>query len=156
MFSPDTSTSSHKQKTNKHINMTTIENTCGTPMTPSSAEVTALTSGTWHMGWTHNAWTPITNFEQLWALAQTTQARALLLDTYFPLASETLTAYQRSILMSVNLPATKSNNPAAELTFCDGTIRQRVCGFAYCVEDTPGGEGYWYCDECRNYGKEEE
>jgi hypothetical protein len=108
------------------------------------------------MGWTHNAWTPITNFEQLWALAQTTQARALLLDTYFPLASETLTAYQRSILMSVNLPATKSNNPAAELTFCDGTIRQRVCGFAYCVEDTPGGEGYWYCDECRNYGKEEE
>jgi hypothetical protein len=79
-----------------------------------------------------------------------------LLDTYFPLASETLTHYQRNILMSVKLPATKSSHPAAELTFCDGTIRQRVCGFAYCVEDTTGGEGYWYCDECRNYEKKEE
>ena len=136
--------------------MTTIDTTCRTPTTPSSAEVSALTSGTWHLGWTPNTWTPIINFEQLWAVAQTTQARALLLDTYFPLASETLTHYQRNILMSVKLPATKSSHPAAELTFCDGTIRRRVCGFAYCVEDTTDGEGYWYCDECRNYEKKEE
>ena len=39
---------------------------------------------------------------------------------------------------------------------CDGTLRKRVCGFAYCVEDTPDGEGYWYCDECRGYKEEDE
>ena len=138
--------------------MTTTGNTYmtpKTPMTPATQEVTALTSGTWHPGWTPNTWAPITNFEQLWAVAQTTQARALLLDTYFPLASETLTPYRRSILMSVKLPATKSSHPDAELTFCDGTLRHRVCGFAYCVEDAPDGEGYWYCDECRKYGEEQ-
>ena len=125
------------------------------PMTPGSAEVSALTTGAWFLGWKADRWTPIPRFEEEWALATTSQARAGLLDTYFPLASATLTAHQRSILMSVSLPATKSSHLDAELTFCDGTVWQRSCGFAYCVEDTPDGEGYWYCDECRRYGEEE-
>ena len=127
-----------------------------TPMTPGSAEVSALTTGAWFPGWKADAWTPIPRFEEEWALATTSEARARLLSVYYPLASSTLTHYQRSILMCVSLPATKSSNPDAELTFCDGTLRQRICGFAYCVEDTPDGEGYWYCDECRRYGEEEE
>ena len=126
------------------------------PMTPGSAEVRALTTGGWHLGWTADAWTPIPSFEEEWALATTSEARARLLKTYYPLASSTLTHYQRSILMGVSLPATKSSNPDAELTFCDGTLRQRICGFAYCVEDTPNGEGFWYCDECCKYGEEED
>jgi hypothetical protein len=120
-----------------------------TPMTPATAEVSALMTGTWHLGWKANTWSPIPSFEEQWALAHTTEARAHLLDIYFPMASQTLTHYQRSILMSVTLPAKKSSNPEAELTFCDGTIRKRVCGLAYCTEDTPDGAGYWYCDECR-------
>ncbi len=127
-----------------------------TPMTPATSEVSALMTGIWHLGWTANTWAPIPNFEEQWAIAQTSEARASLLLTYFPLASETLTHYRRSILMNVSLPATKSSNPDAELTFCDGTLRRRVCGFAYCVEDTPDGEGYWYCDECRGYKEEDE
>ncbi len=125
------------------------------PMTPGSAEVSALTTGGWFLGWKADAWTPIPRFEEEWALATTSEARARVLDTYYPLASATLTHYQRSILMGVSLPATKSSHPDAELTFCDGTLRQRICGFAYCVEDGPDGEGYWYCDECRRYGEEE-
>jgi len=124
--------------------------------TPSAAEVTALTTGTWHLGWNANTWTPIPNFEEQWAIAQTTEARASLLDTYFPLASETLTHYQRSILMSITLPAKKSCNSDAELTFCNGTLRKRVCDFTYCVEDTSDGGGYWYCDACRNFANEQE
>ena len=54
--------------------------------------------------------------------------------------------------MSVNLPAKKSDHLDAELTFCDGTITNRFCGFAYCVEDTYVGSGFWYCDECRKSG----
>jgi len=129
--------------------MQTTDMTPATPMTPATAEIFALMTGTWHLGWKANTWTPITSFEEQWALAQTSKARAHLLDTYFPLASETLTRYQRCILMSVTLPATKSSHPDAELTFCDGTLRKRVCDFAYCVQDTPDGSGYWYCDACR-------
>jgi hypothetical protein len=128
--------------------MTTLDMT---PMTPATAEVSALMTGIWHLGWTANTWAPIPNFEEQWAIAKTSEARVSLLQTYFPLASEKLTFHQRRILMNISLPATKSSNPDAELTFCDGTLRQRVCGFAYCVEDTPDGEGYWYCDECRNF-----
>ena len=150
---------SFKQKPNEHINMTTIGNTCmtpKTPMTPATQEVVVLTTGSWHPGWKANTWTPIPSFEEQWALTKTAEERASLLAFYSPTASPTLTHYQRSILMSVKLPATKSSHPDAELTFCDGTLRKRVCGFAYCVEDTPDGEGYWYCDECRAYKEEDE
>ena len=119
------------------------------PMTPCTAELRALTRGEWHLGWKADVWTPIPRFEEEWAEASSSEARARLLDRYYPLASARLTYYQRSILMSVSLPATKSSHPEAELTFCDGTVRQRICGLTYCVEDTPDGEGYWYCDECR-------
>ena len=141
---------------------TTMDNTCMfpmspmTPMTPATQEVVVLTTGSWHQGWKANTWTPITSFEDQWALAKTAEERASLLAFYSPTASLTLTHHQRSILMSVNLPTTKSSHPDAELTFCDGTLRKRVCGFAYCVEDTPDGEGYWYCDECRGYREEDE
>ena len=160
-FYPNAFHKQRKQKPNEHINMTTIGNTCmtstpKTPMTPSTQEVVVLTTGSWHLGWKANTWTPIPSFEEQWALAKTAEERASLLAFYSPTASPTLTHYQRSILMSVNLPATKSSHLDAELTFCDGTLRQRVCGFAYCVEDTPSGEGYWYCDECRKYGEEQE
>ena len=124
------------------------------PMSPGSAEVVMLTTGAWHLGWKADIWTAIPSFEEEWALATTSQERASLLKTYYPLASSTLTHYQRSILMGVSLPATKSSNPDAELTFCDGTLRQRICGFAYCVEDTADGEGYWYCDKCRCHNEE--
>jgi hypothetical protein len=127
-----------------------------TPMTPATQEVFMLTTGAWHPGWKANTWTPIPSFEEQWALAKTSQARASLLALYSPTASLSLTHYQRSILMSVSLPATKSTHPDAELTFCDGTLRQRVCDFAYCVEDTPDGEGYWYCDECRRFAEEQD
>jgi hypothetical protein len=136
--------------------MQTTDMTPVTPMTPATAEIFALMTGTWHLGWKANTWTPIASLEEQWALAQTSKARAHLLDTYFPLASETLTHYQRGILMSVTLPATKSSHPDAELTFCDGTLRKRVCDFAYCVQDTPDGSGYWYCDECRNFANKQE
>ena len=139
-----------------HPNSASTMATTMTPMTPTTAEVTALTRGTWHLGWKADMWTPIPRFEEQWAEASSTEARARLLDTYYPLASATLTHYQRSILMDVSLPATKSSHPDAELTFCDGTLRQRVCGFTYCVEDTPNGEGYWYCDECRQHGEEQD
>jgi hypothetical protein len=127
-----------------------------TPMTPGTAEVSALMTGIWRLGWTANTWAPILNFEEQWAMAKTSEARASLLQTYFPLASEKLTFHQRRILMSVSLPAKKSSHPDAELTFCDGTLRRRVCGFAYCMEDTPDGEGYWYCDECRNFAHDQD
>lgn len=126
------------------------------PMTPGTAEVSALTTGAWFPGWKADAWTPIPSFEENWALASTSEARARLLDTYYPLASASLTYYQRSILMSVLLPATKSSHLDAELTFCDGTLSGCLGRFSYCVEDTPDGEGYWYCDECRRYGEEQE
>ena len=141
---------------------TTIDNTympttpTSTPMTPSTQEVVVLTTGAWHPGWKANTWTPIPSFEEQWALTKTSEQRASLLELYSPISSPTLTHYQRSILMKVSLPAKKSSNPDAELTFCHGTLRKRVCGFAYCVEDAPDGEGYWYCDECRRYGEEEE
>jgi hypothetical protein len=135
---------------------TTIDMTPVTPLTPSTAEVVVLTTGAWYPGWKANIWTPIPSFEEKWALTKTSEERASLLETYFPLASETLTHYQRSILMSVALPATKSDNPDAELTFCDGTLRKRVCDFAYCVEDSADGAGYWYCDACRNFANEQE
>ena len=141
---------------------TTIDNTympttpTSTPMTPSTQEVIVLTTGAWHPGWKANTWTPIPSFEDQWALAKTSEQRASLLALYSPTASINLTHHQRSILMSVSLPATKSDHPDAELTFCDGTLRKRVCGFAYCVEDAPDGEGYWYCDECRAYKEEDE
>ena len=139
---------------------TTMDNTAcmmtpKTPMTPATQEVFMLTTGAWHPGWKANTWTPIPSFEEQWALAKTSQARASLLAFYSPTASLSLTHYQRSILMCVNLPETKSTHPDAELTFCDGTLRQRVCDFAYCVEDTPDGEGYWYCDECRKFAEEQ-
>lgn len=124
--------------------------------TPSAAEVFALTTGTWHLGWNANTWTPIPNFEEQWALTKTPEERASLLAFYSPNASITLTHYQRSILMSVTLPATKSDNPDAELTFCDGTLRKRVCDFTYCVEDSEDGAGYWYCDACRNFATQQE
>ena len=126
------------------------------PMTPSTDEVVALMTGTWHLGWNSTSWTPIPSFEQQWALATTSEQRASLLAFHSPTASITLTHYQRSILMHVNLPAKKSDNLDAELTFCDGTLRKRVCDFAYCVEDTSDGAGYWYCDECRNFAIEQE
>lgn len=144
--------SEHKTHPNSASTMATIM----TPMTPTTAEVVALTTGAWHLGWKATTWTPIPCFEEQWALARTSEARASLLAFYSPTASVTLTHYQRSILMGVSLPATKSSHPDAELTFCDGTLRQRVCGFAYCVEDTLNGEGYWYCDECRRYGEEQD
>ena len=126
------------------------------PMTPGTAEVVVLTTGAWYPGWKATSWTPIPSFDEQWALAKTSQERASLLAFYSPTASTGLTHYQRSILMEVSLPASKSEHPDAELTFCDGTLRQRVCGFAYCVEDTPDGNGYWYCDECRRYGEEQD
>ena len=124
-----------------------------TPMTPDTAEVVVLTTGAWYLGWNAKIWTPIPRFEEQWALAKTSQERANLLEFYSP--SSILTHYQRSILMSVDLPATKSDNPDAELTFCDGTIRKRVCDFAYCVEDSQG-TGYWYCDACRNLATQQD
>ena len=127
------------------------------PVTPATEEVVALMTGTWHLGWNATTWTPIPSFEQQWALATTSEQRASLLAFHSPTASVTLTHYQRSILMHVNLPANKSDNPDAELTFCDGTLRKRVCDFAYCIEDTDhDGVGYWYCDECRNFANEQE
>jgi hypothetical protein len=129
---------------------------CMTPKTPATQEVFMLTTGAWYPGWKANTWTPIPSFEEQWALAKTSQARASLLALYSPTASLSLTHHQRSILMSVSLPATKSTHPDAELTFCDGRLRKRVCGFAYCMEDTPDGEGYWYCDECRRFGEEQD
>lgn len=126
------------------------------PMTPGTAEVVVLTTGAWYPGWKATSWTPIPSFEEQWALAKTSQERASLLAFYSPTASMGLTHYQRSILMEVSLPVSKSEHPEAELTFCDGTLRQRVCGLAYCVEDTPDGNGYWYCDECRRYGEEQD
>jgi hypothetical protein len=120
------------------------------PLTPGTAELRALTRGGWPLGWKADAWTPISRFEEEWAEASSSEARAHLLDTYYPLASASLTSYQRRIMMCVSLPARKSSHPDAELTFCDGTVRQRICGFTYCVEDTPDGEGYWYCEECRD------
>ena len=134
---------------------TTLDMTPMTPMTPATSEVSALMTGIWHLGWTANTWFPIPNFEEQWAIAKTSEARATLLHTYFPLASEKLTFHQQRILMSISLPAEKSSHPDAELTFCDGTLRQRVCGFAYCVEDTLDGEGYWYCDECRKFAHDQ-
>jgi hypothetical protein len=134
-----------------------VDTTPTTPMTPSTAEVVVLTTGAWHPGWKANTWTPIPSFEEQWALAKTSQERSNLLAFHSPTASLTFTHYLRSILMNVNLPATKSDNLDAELTFCDGTLRKRVCEFAYCVEDTdPDGNGYWYCDECRNFANEQE
>ena len=127
-----------------------------TPMTPGTTEVVVLTTGAWYLGWNAEKWSPIPSFEEEWALAETSQDRAILLAFYSPIASLTLTHYRRSILMDVTLPATKSNNPEAELTFCDGTLRQRVCDFAYCVEDSEGGGGYWYCDACRNFADQQE
>jgi len=149
-----------KTQRTTHINMatTTIDNSCMfpmSPMTPATQEVVMLTTGSWHPGWKANTWTAIPSFEEQWALAKTAEERASLLAFYSPTASPTLSQYQRSILMCVNLPATKSTHPDAELTFCDGTLRQRVCDFAYCVEDTPDGEGYWYCDECRKFAEEQ-
>ena len=132
------------------------ETVSGEAMTPGTAEVNALTTGAWFPGWKADAWTPIPRFEEEWALASTSEARARLLDTYYPLASATLTYYQRSILMSVRVPATKSSHPDAELTFCDGTLSGCLGEFAYCVEDTLNGEGYWYCDECRRYGEKQD
>ena len=126
-----------------------------TPMTPDTAEVVVLTTGAWYLGWNAKRWTPIPRFEEQWTLAKTPQERASLLAFYSPNASLTLTHYQQSILMNVTLPATTSDNPDAELTFCDGTIRKRVCDFAYCVEDSEG-DGYWYCDACRNFATQQE
>ena len=128
-----------------------------TPMTPSTAEVVVLTTGAWYPGWNATSWTPIPSFEEQWALTKTSEERASLLAFYSSTASLTLTHYQRSILINVALPATKSDHPDAELTFCDGTLRKRVCDFAYCVEDTdPDGNGYWYCDACRNFANQQE
>ena len=129
-----------------------VDTTPTTPMTPTTAEVVVLTTGAWHLGWNATTWTPIPSFEEQWALATTSEQRASLLAFHSPTASLTFTHYQRSILINVNLPANKSDNPDAELTFCDGTTRKRVCDFAYCVEDTLDGAGYWYCDECRKTG----
>jgi hypothetical protein len=134
----------------------TINTTPVTPMTPNTAEVVVLTTGAWYPGWNANTWTPIPSFEEQWALTKTPEERASLLAFYSPTASLTFTHYQRSILMSVALPATKSDHPDAELTFCDGTLRKRVCDFAYCVEDSADGAGYWYCDACRNFANQQE
>lgn len=127
-----------------------------TPVTPSTKEVVALTTGAWHQGWNTNTWTPIPSFEEQWALAKTSEERASLLAFYSPTACFTLTYHQRSILMSVNLPTKKSDNLDAELTFCDGTLCARVCNFAYCIEDTSDDTGCWYCDECRNFANDDE
>jgi hypothetical protein len=137
---------------------TTMTTTMATrePMTPTTAEVVSLTTGEWHLGWKASAWTAIPSFEDQWALAKSSEERASLLAFHAPTASLSLTHYQRSILMCVSLPTTMSSHPDAELTFCDGTLRQRICGFAYCVEDTPDGNGFWYCDECRKYGEEQD
>ena len=134
----------------------TINTTPVTPMTPNTSEVVVLTTGAWYPGWNAHTWTPIPSFEEQWALTKTPEERASLLAFYSPTASLTFTHYQRSILMSVTLPATKSDNPDAELTFCDGTLRKRVCDFAYCVEDSADGAGYWYCDACRNFATQQE
>ena len=125
------------------------------PMTPGTAEVVVLTTGAWYPGWKADTWTPIPRFEEQWALAKTSQERARLLSFYSPNASLNRTHYRRSDLMNVDLPATKSDNPEAELTFCAGTIRKRVCDFAYCVEDSEGDGGYWYCDACRNFANQQ-
>ena len=140
----------------RHMPLFAQKETPVTPVTPATEEVVALMTGTWHLGWNATTWTPIPSFEQQWALATTSEQRASLLTFHSPTASATLTHYLRSILMHVNLPAKKSDNLDAELTFCDGTLRKRVCDFAYCVEDTLDGAGYWYCDECRNFAIEQE
>lgn len=140
----------------RHMPLFAQKETPVTPVTPATEEVVALMTGTWHLGWNATTWTPITSFEQQWALATTSEQRASLLAFHSPTASLTLTHYQRSILMHVNLPAKKSDNLDAELTFCDGTLRKRFCDFAYCIEDTSDGAGYWYCDECRNFANEQE
>ena len=139
-----------------HTTNITIDTTPTTPMTPNTAEVVVLTTGAWYPGWNAHTWTPIPSFEEQWALTKTPKERASLLAFYSPTASLTLTHYQRSILMSVTLPAKKSDNPDAELTFCYGTLHKRVCDFAYCVEDSANGTGYWYCDECRNFANQQE
>ncbi len=126
-----------------------------TEITRAKEELSALITGELYLG-DDTQTLPTTRFEEEWALAETSQDRAILLAFYSPTASLTLTRYQRSILMDVTLPATKSNNPEAELTFCDGTLRKRVCDFAYCVEDSEGGGGYWYCDACRNFADQQE
>jgi hypothetical protein len=128
------------------------------PMTPGAKELSALITGAWYPESSQccPCWGLFLNFEDQWALADTPQKRAMLLAFYSPNASPTLTQYQRSILMDVTLPATKSVNPDAELTFCDGTLCSRVCDFAYCVEDTLDGEGYWYCDACRNFADQQD
>ena len=79
------------------------------------------------------------------ATAQTSEAR-----TRFPKSNRTIKDTFRTDLMKVELPTTTSYNPEAGLTFCDATIRN-------CLEDSdPDGAGYWYCEECRKYGQEEE
>ena len=60
---------------------------------------------------------------------------------------------KRSKLSNLSMVAGGEKNVSKVI--CDGTVWQRSCGFAYCVEDTPDGEGYWYCDECRRDGEEE-
>ena len=116
--------------------------------------VTTMTMTTTNMGATT---TTTTTFEGAWAAASTSEARKLVLYQFFPTASLYLTVSERRELMDVSVPPTKSDAAAAgaEFTMCRGTIRKRVCGFAYCTED-PESIGRWYCEECRRYGDGDE
>jgi hypothetical protein len=94
-------------------------------------------------------------FEEQWAAAQTNEARMTLLRIRFPKSNWAIKYTCRTDLMKVDLPTTKSSNPEAELTFCHGTIRTRVCEFRYCLEDSdPDNAGQWYCEECVKYKDE--
>ena len=97
-------------------------------------------------------WPDPPSMEEEWAAAITSEGRAELLMTWYPSSNRCIKYNLTLDLMQVELPATKSSNPAAELTFCDATIRGGVCGLAYCVEDLDlECDGKWYCEECREY-----
>jgi hypothetical protein len=93
----------------------------------------------------------VVTFEGAWAAASTSEARKWVLYQFFPTASLYLTVSERRGLMDVSVPIKKSDAAGAEFTMCRGTIRTRVCGFAYCTEDSESA-GNWYCEECRRYG----
>ena len=96
-------------------------------------------------------------FEEQWNAIKACGARAIFHGRYFPKANERMSQYQKSLLIKVQLPKSKSSNPHAELMFCDSQIlnRDSVCvGFTYCTQyHDPSGQRFWYCDECGEYYK---
>ena len=88
-------------------------------------------------------------FEEQWAAAQTSEARSELLRIHFPKSNRAIKYTCTVNLMECQLPATKSSQPNAELTFCNATIRTQVCGLEYCHEDLyTECAGMWFCEEC--------